>query len=57
MPELTYPHGFFDGAADHKIDGASIFLGLGQSHSFCIKLGCGFSTNSKVELLSLWDLL
>ena len=57
MPELTYPHGIFDGAIDHEIGGANIFLGLSQSHSFSIKLGYGLSTNSRAELLALWALL
>ena len=57
MPDLTYPHGFLDGAIAHKIRRAGIFLGISQSHSFSIKLGCGFSTNSRAELLSLWNLL
>ena len=50
LPILIYPHGFFGRGTNHKIGIAGIFLGLGQSHSFCIKLGCGFSTISRAEL-------
>ena len=56
-PDLTYPSCFFDGATTNNIGGDGIFLLINQSHFFCIKMGCGHNTNTRVELLSLWDLL
>ena len=46
-PTISYPVGFFDGAAASKIGGASITLSLNLSHVFHIKLGCGASTNTR----------
>ena len=43
MQELRYPHGFFDGATTLKISGAGIFIGISESHSLSIKMGCGLS--------------
>ena len=37
--------------------GAGVFLAISHVHSFHIKLGCGSSTNTRVELLALWSLL
>ena len=56
-PVVTYPSGFFDGATTKNLRGVGIYLLINQSHFFCIKLGCGLSTNTRVELLSLWVLL
>ena len=56
-PTLLYPHGYFDGASKNNLGGASIMLEISNIHSFSLKLGCDFSTNSRVELLALWKLL
>ena len=56
-PILDYPYGFFDGAATVNMGGAAIFIAINNVHSFSIKLGCGISTNTSVEILALWALL
>ena len=50
---LAYPTGFFDGAAANQTGGAGIFLQIIQMHYFYIMLGCGKSTNTRAELLTL----
>ena len=30
---------------------------ISQYHNFCLKMGCGHSTNTRAELLALWELL
>ena len=37
--------------------GAGIVLEINGFHSFSLKLGCGYNTNSRAELLALWSLL
>ena len=56
-PVLAYLVGFFDGVAANEMGGAGVFLAISHVHSFHIKLGCGSSTNTRVELLALWSLL
>ena len=56
-PGITYPSGFFGGAAANLIGGAGILLLISQSHDFHIKMGCGKRTNTRAELMALWDLL
>ena len=43
----------FDGAATGDNGGAGIFLLINQSHHYHIKVGCGSSTNTRVEPLAL----
>ena len=54
---LTFPFGFFDGAAANGIGGAGFCLSLNESHSFEFALGAGYCTNTKAELIALWALL
>ena len=56
-PIISYHSGFFDGATNSSIGGVGFSLAINQSHSFLFKMGCGPSTNTRVELLALWDLL
>ena len=46
-----------DVVVSKSIDGARFSLGLNQSQSLFFKMGCGPSTNTRDELLTLWDLL
>ena len=52
-----YPVGFFDGASANKTRGVGVHIILSNEHYFHLKLGCGLSTNTRSELLSLWVLL
>ena len=54
---LIYPTGFFDGVAANYIGGVGISLLINQSHRFDIKMGCGKSTNTRVELMALLALM
>ena len=56
-PPITYPCGYFDGAAAGNIGGAGFVLYLNNSHCLYFTLGCGSSTNTRSELLALWALL
>ena len=56
-PRLSYPCGFFDGAAAKDLGGAGFVLHLSKLHFFAFSLGCGSSTNNKAGLLALWALL
>ena len=56
-PVLVYPCGFFYGASVNKIGGVGFCLLLNKSHSFEFALGAGNCTNTKAELVGLWDLL
>ena len=48
---------FFDGVAASNIGGAGFTLHISSSHYFHVQMGCGVSTNTRVELLALWALL
>ena len=48
---------FFDGAVADFIGGAGVCIWLNERHSLSIKLGCGHNTNTRVELLALWESL
>ena len=50
-----YLFGFFDGAPN--IIGACIHFAIRLHHCYCLKMGCGQSTNIRSELLALWTLL
>ena len=56
-PVLVYPCGFFNGAAAGNIGGVGFVLLLSDSHTLGFSLGCGRSTNTRAELLTLWALL
>ena len=56
-PQLSYPCGFFDGAAAKYLGGAGFVLHLSDLHFLAFSLGCGSSTNTRAELLALWALL
>ena len=56
-PQISYPCGFFDGAAADDLGGAGFVLHLSDSHFLFFSLGCGTSTNTRAELLALWALL
>ena len=57
QPFHTYPAGYFDGAAKNNIGGAGITIFLSETHFFCFSVGCGYSTNTRAELLALWSVL
>ena len=57
FPQLTFPCGFFDGAAAGNLGGAGFVIYLSDSHILSFSLGCGSSTNTRSELLALWALL
>ena len=52
-PAIIYPTGFFDGATTQGMGGACIILHISHSLLFQLKLGCGASTNTRVESLAL----
>ena len=54
---LVYPYGFFDGATANCKSGVGFVLALNNTHSINFSMGCGDSTNTRVELLALWALL
>ena len=54
---LLYPIGFFDGAFVNRNGGTGVYLMISKDHFYCIKMGCGQSTNTRAELLALWVLL
>ena len=56
-PVLSFPMGFFDGAATDTSGGAGVYILINESHQLHIKLGCVISTNTYAELLALWSLL
>ena len=55
-PAVHYPHDFFDGASKNNLGGVGIVLEINNIHSFSLKLGCGYNTNSRAKLLALWSL-
>ena len=57
IPQLSYPCGFFDGAAADDHGGAGFVLHILVSHFLSFSLGCGKSTNTRAELLALWVVL
>ena len=48
---------FFYEASTNKIGGIGVHLLISKNHFYCIKMGCGLSTNTRSELLALWVLL
>ena len=48
---------FFDGAATDSIGGAGVCILINEQHLLSIKFGCEHSTNTRAELLALWELL
>ena len=52
-PQKVFPCAFFDGAAAKKIGGAGFVIYLNENHFLSFSLGCGCSTNTRVELLAL----
>ena len=53
----VFPCGFFDGAAGNNLGGPRFVIYLNDKHYFSFSLGCGCSTNTRVELLVLWAIL
>ena len=56
-PKIDYPCGFFDGAAARNTGGARFVILMSPSYLISYSLGCGRSTNTRLELLALWALL
>ena len=56
-PVLSFPCGFFDGAASDNIGGSGFFIYLNEHHFFSFTMGCGHSTNTRAELLASWVVL
>ena len=52
-----YPCGFFDGAAAEHLGGAGFVIFLSDVHFFSFSMGCGYSSNTRAELLALWAIL
>ena len=48
---------FLYGIVTHGRGGAGVVLYISKTHFFHLKIGCGSSTNTIAELLSLWGLL
>ena len=55
--DQSYPWDFFDGASQGypPIGGAGGYIYLDETNKIYFKLGLGRETNSKVELLVLWE--
>ena len=56
-PVLTFPCGFFDGAAADNISGSGFVIYLNEQHYFCFSIGSGLGTNTRAELLASWAVL
>ena len=56
-PDNLFPMAFFDGFTAESTRGAGLCIWINEQHYISIKLGCGCSTNTRVELLALWALL
>ena len=56
-PIKLFPMAFFYGATADSTGGASVCIWINKLHYLSSKLGCGHSTNTRVELLALWALL
>ena len=56
-PLINYPCVFFDGAAAGNIGGAGFVIHLNASYCISFSLGCGWSRNTRSELLVLWAIL
>ena len=52
-----YWTGYFDGSTTTNIGGDGFVLLIISSHIFHAKMGCGYSTNTRDELLALWAIL
>ena len=46
--------GFFEGASANASFGAGLFLCIGFSHYFHVKMGCGKGSTTHAEFLDLW---
>ena len=46
-PVLSFPMGFFDGAAIETFGGAVVYILISESHQLHIILGCGIGTNTR----------
>ena len=51
---LTFPYGFFDGAAADNFSGSRFVIYLKEQYYFCFSIGSGFGTNTRAELLASW---
>ena len=56
-PKIDYPCGFFDGAATGNTGGERFVILMSPSYFISYSLGCGRSTNTRLELLALWALI
>ena len=56
-PNKLFPMAFLDGAAADSTGGAGVCIWINEQHYFSLILGCGYITNTRVELLALWELL
>ena len=56
-PLKSFPCGFFDGAAAENIGDSGFVIFINDSHYFSFSMGCGRSTNTRAELLALWEIL
>ena len=57
VPLKSFPCGFFDGAAADNLGSSGFVIFISDFHFFSFSMGCGRSTNTRVELLALWALL
>ena len=56
-PLKCFPVGFFDGAAAQNIGGSGFVIFINDTHYFSFSMGCGRSTNTRAELLTLWAII
>lgn len=56
-PLKVFPCAFFDGAAANHLGGAGFVIYLNDNHYLSFSMGCGRSTNTRVESLALWAVL
>ena len=56
-PRMIFPCGFFYGASTSSAVGIGYSLFFNENHHLDFALGVGYGSNTKAELLGLWDLL
>ena len=58
-PIISFPStiGYFDGVSQMGIYGACMYLRINQEYNFKLWMRCGKGTNTRFDLLSIWDTL
>ena len=52
-----FPCDFFDRATTEHMRGAGFVIFINDDHFFSFSMGCGSSSNTRVELLALWAII